>query len=32
MFLCADIAEVISKRKNGYKWEFYVHYLSCKYT
>ncbi|CAI8051957.1 Histone acetyltransferase KAT5 [Geodia barretti] len=23
-----NIAEVISKRKNGYKWEFYVHYLS----
>ena len=24
------MAEVISKKKAGSKWEFYVHYLSCE--
>ena len=32
-FRCSpDLAEIISKRKTGGKWEFYVHYLSCEET
>lgn len=25
-------AEIISKKKNGEKWDFYVHYVNCKYV
>lgn len=32
LFLSSAWAEIISKRKQNEKWEFYVHYCNCKHS